>query len=334
MKKIAFIGAGNHASQNLYPSALLCGAKIVAVATRNLETANRAIIKFGLTEALAYDDHKKMLAECDCDGVIISTGMDNQFNIVLDVISAKKNFLVEKPLGLSEAQAKEAAELADKNGVFGAVAFMKRFAPVHTMLKDAIDGGDIGAPLSFNAMMSVDCSMFVNSDEMMLKAAMIHYLDLARHIFGDAVEARGFCNNKGSATNLVFSLLFESGVCGNLYFSSNKAWSRHDEFFIVTGESGFAKVYDFTKFCLHKHTENAGNWKNQSECDFVYSPAASTMSGGHRDLYMNGFVGEIADFLDCLESGRKPVNSLWDNVKTMKLCDDVLTACHISADGK
>ncbi len=327
MIKLAFIGAGRHASQNLYPSALLCGAKITAVATRNKTSAQAAIHRFGLIDATAYDDHKKMLAEADIDGVIISTGIENQFDLVLDVIAAKKPFLVEKPLGLSEAQAHQVAQLAQENQVMGCVAFMKRFAPAHTLLKKAIDH-QIGKPLSFNAMMSVDCSSFVENDEMMLKCAMIHYLDLARYFFGEIQEVRGFSHNINDSTNLTFSVLFENNVCGNMYFSSNKAWTRHDEFFIVTGEEGYAKVNDFSKFTLHQATDDAGDWQTLSECDLVQTPATSTMSGGERDLYINGFVGEINYFISCLSNQETPHNNLWDNVATMKACEDVLCACH------
>ncbi len=329
MKKIAFIGAGEHASKNLYPSAMLCDAEIVGVSTRSISTAENAISKFGLTSARAYDDYKNMLTNPDLDGVIISTGIDNQYNVVLDVIKAGKAFLVEKPLGMTAKEATAVAELAELNGVLGMVAFMKRFAPAHQMLKNALEDELIGNPLSFNAMMSVDCTDFVESDEMMLKCAMIHYLDLARHLLGEAVDIRGFRNTVGKNTNLCATVKFESGVCGNFYFSGSKAWSRHEEFFTITGDMGIAKVYDFTKFSLHRHEAVSGvPWQTLSECDTVYHPATSTSSGGFRDLYMNGFVGEIEHFLHCLKTGEPPITNLWDNAKTMKFCEDFLSACY------
>ncbi len=328
MIKLAFIGAGRHASLNLYPSALICNAKIIAVATRSITTAENAIRRFGLSDAIAYDDHKKMLENNEIDAVVISTGIDNQLDIVLDVIKARKPFLVEKPLGLSKKEAEKVALLADEYNVTGFVAFMKRFAPAHTMLKEAVEC-KIGTVLSFNAMMSVDCSQFVNSDEMMLKCAMIHYLDLARYIFGKVTDVRGFSHNLDDSTNLCFSILFESGVCGNMYFSSNKAWSSHEEFITVTGEYGTAKVSDFSKFTLHQLSDNDGDWQRPSECELIYRPANSTMSGGEKDLYINGFVGEMQYFIHCVTNNIIPHNNLWDNVETMQACDDVIEACHL-----
>jgi predicted dehydrogenase len=50
------------------------------------------------------------------------------------------------------------------------------------------------------------------------------------------------------------------------------------------------------------------------------------MSGGYRDLYLRGFVGEIAHFMNCCQEGRTPGSSGRDNVKTMELCDRILAA--------
>ncbi len=329
MKKLCFIGAGDHACKNLYPSALLCGAEIVGVSTRNMQSAKSAISRFGLESAAAFDNYHEMLRTSDCDGVVISVGVDNQFDIVCDVIKAGKPFFVEKPLGLTSAQAEHVAKLADEFGVIGMVAFMKRFAPAHMRLEEAIFGGAIGTPLSFHAMMAVDCTKFTDNEEDMLKCAMIHYLDLTRHIFGDATAVRGFSNSVGANTNLCFSVKFENDVCGNLYFSGSTPWTRHEESFIVTGDNGIARVDNFTKFTLHKSRDIKDvRWQTLSECDEVFTPASSTSGGGFRDLYMNGFVGEFEHFLHCTETSETPITNLWDNVKTMKLCEDVLVACN------
>ncbi|WP_223264064.1 hypothetical protein [Paenibacillus sp. IHB B 3084] len=41
-----------------------------------------------------------------------------------------------------------------------------------------------------------------------------------------------------------------------------------------------------------------------AENDTVLTPSASAMSGGYCDLYLRGFVGEIAHFMNCCQEGR------------------------------
>lgn len=45
--KLCFVGAGFHASTNIYPAAVEAGAYIQAVATRHLEHSQATLLRFG-----------------------------------------------------------------------------------------------------------------------------------------------------------------------------------------------------------------------------------------------------------------------------------------------
>lgn len=62
------------------------------------------------------------------------------------------------------------------------------------------------------------------------------------------------------------------------------------------------------------------------EKDCVLTSVNTSSSGGWRDLYLNGYVGEIEHFLDCLLNDKQPICNARDNVKTMALCDKIV-AC-------
>jgi hypothetical protein len=60
------------------------------------------------------------------------------------------------------------------------------------------------------------------------------------------------------------------------------------------------------------------------EEDRVITPVSTSGSGGWRDLYLNGYVGEVEHFLDTSISKSEPTSSAFDNVKTMALCDAII----------
>ncbi|WP_434751887.1 Gfo/Idh/MocA family oxidoreductase [Paenibacillus amylolyticus] len=96
--KLCFIGAGFHASTNIYPAAIEAGASIQAVATRNLERSQAALLQFG-SSGQAYDHARQMLKQEACDGVVVVAQPADQTRLVLDAIEAGHNVYVDKPLG-------------------------------------------------------------------------------------------------------------------------------------------------------------------------------------------------------------------------------------------
>ncbi len=126
--KLCFIGAGFHASTNIYPSAIEAGAVIQGIATRSLERSQAALLRFG-SMGQAYDDVQLMLEHEDCDGVVVVAQPEDQVALALACIRAGKNFYVDKPLGWNAAEAKMVSDAADEAGVLLMVGFMKRYAP-------------------------------------------------------------------------------------------------------------------------------------------------------------------------------------------------------------
>ncbi|CAG9609135.1 Gfo/Idh/MocA family protein [Pseudoneobacillus rhizosphaerae] len=326
MKKasLCFIGAGFHASTNIYPSAIEAGAEIQAISTRNIDRSKAALQRFGSTGS-PYDDYKKMLENEECDGVVVVAQPEDHPSLVLDCIKAGKNVYVEKPLGMSADEAAEIADAAEEAGVTLMVGFMKRYAPCYTKLKELIMGGKLGTVRSFQGRFAVDSTSFCKNEEQFMKFAAIHVVDLVRYLFGEVVQVTGFKNSDNEFITHSISLKFENGVVGSLYLAGMTAWSRESENMLVTFDNGFAFADEVNTLTVHEsQTFDDLPWKSLKETDTVYTPSASPMSGTYRDLYLRGFVGEMAHFIDCCISGEKPTSNGRDNVNTMALCDRIL----------
>jgi len=323
---LCFIGAGFHATTNIYPSVIEAGANIKAIATRSMERSSLALKRFG-SDGTPYDNYKDMLANEECDGVVVVAQPGDHYSLVMDCIQAGKNVFVEKPLGMTEQEARELADAAEKAGVVLMVGFMKRFAPAYAKLKELITTNELGEAHSFEARFAVNSTPFCKNDEEFIKFAAIHIVDLVRYLFGEVVAVTGFKNSQQSNISQCISLKFENGVVGSLYFSGMTAWSRESENVLVTFENGYAFADELNKLTIHHaQTFPEEPWKSLYEKDSVFTPSASPMSGTLRDLYLRGFVGELKHFIECCQSGQQPISNGRDNVQTMALCDRILSA--------
>jgi len=324
---IGIIGAGVHMKANIAPSLFRLGRRIAAVATAHPETAQAAANQ--LHAPKYFGDYRKML-EAPIDVVFIATRGEDHARIVSDCLAAGKHVFVDKPLGLTEPQARAVAEQADKAQRRVAVGFMKRYAPAYVRLKELMTGSrELGKAWSFRAMFAITSGREGWVDEKYLKFGAIHYVDLLRHYFGEPVEVLGLCNSEGVKVDEAYVLRFDSGVVGSLFLAGLPAWRRHYEEITVTFEDGFAQVDNIAKFVMHREAQSRVGvirWQEVDERDEVFTSVGTSSSGGWKELYLNGYVGEVEAFLKAVEQNADISNSATDNIRTVKMCDSMLEA--------
>lgn len=324
--RIGFVGCGRHATANLYPAAQLAGAQIVAVCARHLDRAQAAAKAFRAERA--YDSLAEMLRRNDLDAVFVATPEAQQATAVAEVLRAGRHVFVEKPLGLDEREAADLAEMAEKAGVYVMVGFMKRFAPAYVEMRRLAQEPAFGDPLSLHGMFAIG-SRPGWEDPWFLRTGGIHYVDLCRFLFGEVADVQGVRNSRGAQVTQLITLCFENGRIGGLFFAGVPAWTRHREELTITGAHGFVRVENMVRVVSHVDRPGGSGrprWQVLDEEDRVLTSVHTSSSGGHQDLYLNGYVGEISHFLDCLRTKTPPQPSAADNVKTMALCDRMLRA--------
>lgn len=188
---------------------------------------------------------------------------------------------------------------------------------------------DFGSPLSFMGMFAITSGRPGWDNNVYTKVGGIHYVDLMRYLFGEVEDIHGYTNSVDVEVDNIFTMRFDSGVIGSMFFGGIPAWKRHWEELCVTGVKGFVKVDNMMSVRYHfdKPIDTIGaRWKTMDEKDTVVTPVNTSSSGGWRDLYLNGYVGELEHFFDCIENDKTPVCDARDNVKTMILCDKIV-AC-------
>ena len=80
----------------------------------------------------------------DYDGFVIATPAITHYEIAKILISAKKPVLIEKPMALSNEEAKELVELSEQHNVNVLVGHVLLFHPAVIKIKSMINRGDIG----------------------------------------------------------------------------------------------------------------------------------------------------------------------------------------------
>jgi predicted dehydrogenase len=144
--KVAVIGLGGIAQLIHLPFLVKANnISVSAVAEINKNRLNTIADKFNITER--YTNYKDLLEKSDTDAVIIATPTSTHKEIAINVLQAKKDVLVEKPLARTYDEAKPIVEAARKNKRKIMVGMNLRYRPDAMILRSLIKNNEIGIPL-------------------------------------------------------------------------------------------------------------------------------------------------------------------------------------------
>lgn len=193
MKKIKWgvIGCGGIADRRTIPGMLLCeNAECIAVMDKNPESTERVKEKYNIPVGVSNED--ELLAMPEIDAVYIATPVFCHKEQVLAAADAGKHILLEKPMGITAAEATEISDYCAKKGVKLGVGFMMRFHAAHQKIKEEIENGSIGEIISayakFNCWSPVSPVKWRQTKAFSGGGAMmdmgIHCIDLLQYMTG------------------------------------------------------------------------------------------------------------------------------------------------------
>ena len=124
--------------------------EIAAVSTTRLETATATAAEFGVP--LAFADDARLISHPEVDVVAVTVKVPEHDRLVRAALAAGKHVFCEWPLGVGSAQAAELAALAREQGVHHLVGLQGYQAPGAVFVRELIDSGEIGRPLTVSAV--------------------------------------------------------------------------------------------------------------------------------------------------------------------------------------
>jgi predicted dehydrogenase len=267
----------------------------------------------------------------DIDAVDICMPNWMHHEIALAAAAAGKHIFVEKPMGLTLAEAKDLATASEKAGKILMVNQNQRFMTEHLAIKKLVDDSAIGKVVAVR----FDCNQFLErmypegswmfsrakTGGGMVITTAVHKIDLLRYFFGEVSQVSSFqgytgLNYKMDMEDIATMLLeFENGIIaeGFFYFAAYKVPipTATGELTIIYGDKGIIT--------------NVNGWQ-------IYSADVPQYSGGMTHLpipptqYRQSLNAAVRHYLECIVENKEPLTSGRDNLGTMAVIDAIYKA--------
>lgn len=222
------------------------GQRAVAVATRHPEKAAEFAAKHGIPTVHASVD--ALVADPEVDAVYVATPHPSHREQALAAIAHGKHVLIEKPIAMSAAEAREITDAGRAAGVLVMEAMWTRYLPQSDILRQVLAEGTIGdvnlviADFGFSAPVNLDHRLW--SAELgggALLDAGVYPISFASSVLGapSRVQAVGVTLDNGVDLQANLSLSYATGQTALLATSLSTCMPIEAQ---VLGSKGRLKV--------------------------------------------------------------------------------------------
>jgi predicted dehydrogenase len=216
-------------------------SKLVAVMRRNAEKAADYAKRHNVPKW--YSDASLLINDPEINAIYVATPPDTHARYAIASMKAGKPVYVEKPMARNYQECNEMLRVSEETGMPLFVAYYRRSLPAFLKVKELVDNGMIGLPLTVNIRLH---KAYGQKDQFPEKQSWHvhpeisgagHFYDLASHqldyldfVFGPITRVKGIASNLAgfykAEDTVSAAFTFESGVTGT------GSWC-----FVVTPES-------------------------------------------------------------------------------------------------
>jgi len=317
--KVAVVGVGNMGKNHTRVYSEIKNAELVAVADIDPKAAKEIAERFNINW---YSSHLELLKNEVSDAVSVATPTATHYNVCTDILGSGKHVLVEKPIAVTQEQAKKMISIANNNEVILMVGHIERFNPAVLKLKEMIDANTLGDLVSLSAKRA---GLYCPSGRAIFDVVLdfaIHDIDVMRYLIGHKVKSvySKTLSKLLNLTDYVSAILeFENGVYGIIesnLFTPKKIRAMH-----ITGTKGYAEM-DF----INQDLELYGNltsmeFRNYEDQILQYS---NTVIGRPYIPKNEPLKIELEHFLDCIAKKKTPITSGEEGKKNLQIAQMIL----------
>lgn len=311
-KRVAVVGAGSISAVHFtgYEKA---GAEIVAVVDVDEARARERAEAFG---ANVYTDMAEMLANERLDAVSIVTPPFAHAEQVMLAAEHGLHIFSEKPFAMSSAQARTMLEAVEKAGVTLGVNFAHRYFEGTTKVREMIADGTLGDIHSMRVRFGVDYT--TNTRSWIYKKDLAgggtffdtasHGLDLYRFLIGEIDRVYAVSRQTPASPEVedLGAWIVESDASPAFgLLESDWPTPGADYGWSVHGSNGAAYA-DYELPGIRYRLKGETAWS------VIDLPATSV---GDR------FTRAVADFLECIDTGKVPVATGADGVRSLEIIE-------------
>ncbi len=290
----------------------VAGARLVGVVDARADVTEAVATELGVTAWPQVDD---ALGDAAVEAVVIATPLATHAALIVEVASAARHILCEKPFALDESEGLAAIDAAARAGVKLQVGFHRRYDPDFHDAAERVRGGQLGRIYQYHASMR-DMSAppaDVARSERVIVDAMCHDFDAARWMVGEIEEVTTFgaalsselYAEIGDPDNTVVVARFENGAIGVME-NSRVAGYGFECRMEVLGSEGTVRVTDPRR--RHLSWLTPGRESLDYTADFL-------------ERFHSAYALELEDFVAAIRDDRAVRVSGWDGLAAIRLCD-------------
>ena len=236
MVRYGILGFGHHAAKRLVPAFRgAASAKLEGLWRRDAAKAAADAARFGVPRV--FSSAEELCASPDIDAVFVVSPDALHLEHVLLAAKHGKAVLCEKPLAMSEAQAREMLAATERAGVLFGVAQNMRYNLAIDLMRRWIAEDRIGAPQLAHAQFCYETAksprIWINDASVALGGPIgdvgIHCIDALCYVLGDTVSSVSTLAHRDEASgevesHAVVGLQFASGAMGTVTVTTRAAY--------------------------------------------------------------------------------------------------------------
>jgi predicted dehydrogenase len=336
--KVGIIGTGSIAVQHIESYLSNSNVELYAFCDINEERLKFMAEKYNVKHT--FTDMNEMLRMKEIDAVSVCTWNSEHAPCTIAALNAGKHVLCEKPMSISENDARAMKEAADKNGKLLMVGFVRRFGNDYRILKDFIRTDYFGeiyyAKATYLRRKGNPGGWFgdkARSGGGPLIDLGVHVIDLVRYIMGNPkpVSVYGATFKKlGDRKNIKAkqSYTASSAAAGDICDVEDLATAmiRFDNGAVLAIEASFSLNIKKDEGKIELFGTKGGA-KLSPELE-LYSEINDYMADVTLDaetsLSFEGlFVNEINHFVSCIVDGTPCLSPAQDGIEIMSILDAI-----------
>ncbi len=292
----AFIGIGNHSTNNLYPVLDYIHVPLKYISCKSKDKLSLIEHKWrGIKATISLDE---ILADEEVKGVFVSVNPSSHFTIAKKVLESGKAIFIEKPPCSSLSELKQ---LMDLEHSFAVVGMQKRYAPATKILIKQLKKETL---LTYNMRYLTGGYPEGNP----LLDLFIHPLDYVCYLFGKAeICCCEYIQSKNGVT-LLLTLRHEA-ITGILELSTAHSWQNAIETLTVNTERG---IYELSQMETLMFTPKLGQvfgiplekvMRRSTITETLFSRNNFVPTTVNNQIYTQGYFDEIKAFVETVQKG-------------------------------
>lgn len=257
-----------------------------------------------------FTDYQKMYDKVKPDFVIIATPTALHYEAVKDAVKRNIHVFVEKPFVLSIEQGQEITKMLNGSKLVNQVGYVIRFNEVFVKIKQLINHGIIGSPISYKMEMNgPTVSKPVKGGWRSKKSQgggclhdfASHSIDLINYLLGKPKKVTGTVLKSIYSINvedaITSTFIHEGNLSGTLHVNwSDVSYRKPAYKFELLGEKGkiIADLHAFKLFLNYEPQDNgySKGWNNCYITDFA-RPVRFYLRGNEFTTQLDYFVDSI-----------------------------------------